>query len=343
MRNAAQALVETLRLHGVDRVFCVPGESYIAVLDSLADAPDIHVVTARHEAGAGFMALTDAKLTGRPGTCFVSRGPGATNASIAVHTAEQDADPLVLFVGQIERKDRGRGAFQEVDYRQTFGDMAKWVAEVDDPARLPEVAARAYHLACSGTPGPVVIALPEDMLFDATEAPAEPPRERPRALPAAAEAWALPVAPSFKHQDLFPNAHPFFAGHLGYGIPPMLGQALAEADLVLAVGSRLGDVTSQGFSVPHAAQPLIHVYPDAAAIGRNFPAERAVVSDAEAFVEALSARNAPRRRREGRRGRRGCTKFTPSLPFGNRFRRRTASISAMWSRRCATSSRTTPS
>ena len=327
--SAATALVGTLRLHGVDRIFCVPGESYLAVLDALIDAPDIHVVACRHEGGAGFAAIADAKLTGRAGVCFVSRGPGATNASIAVHTAAQDAVPLVLFIGQVERKDLGRDAFQEVDYAKTFSDMAKWVHQAHDPDRLPEIAARAFAIAQSGTPGPVVVALPEDMLEQpcagSPAAPGARPRgfpaeadlglaaerlaraERPvligggllksaggrRALRALSEAWALPVATSFKHQDLFPNEHPNFAGHLGYGIPPMLAEAIGEADLVLAVGTRLGDVTSQGFTLPRPGQPLIHVYPDADRIGRVFPVERGVVCDPAAFVEALAERNAP--------------------------------------------------
>lgn len=328
-RSAAQALVEAMRLHGVDRIFCVPGESYIAVLDALIDAPDIHVVACRHEGGAGFAAVADAKLTGRAGVCFVSRGPGATNAAIAVHTAAQDAAPLVLFVGQVERKDLGRDAFQEVDYAKTFSDMAKWVCQAHDPDRLPEIAARAFAIAESGTPGPVVVALPEDMLEQPCAAEAAAPGARPRAYPAdadvgliaerlaraerpvligggllktpearralkaASEAWSLPVAASFKHQDLFPNAHPNFAGHLGYGIPPTLAEALADADLVLAVGTRLGDVTSQGFTLPRPGQPLIHVYPDPAKIGRVFPVERGVVCEPAAFVAALAERNAP--------------------------------------------------
>ena len=310
-------------------MFCVPGESYIAVLDALHDSAAVQVVTCRHEGGAGLMAVADAKLTGRAGTCFVSRGPGATNAAIAVHTAQQDACPLVLFVGQVVRKDIGRRAFQEVDYRRTFADMAKWVEEVHDPDRLPEIAARAYHIAESGTPGPVVVSLPEDMLEEASDAAPAGPRPRPRGLPseqdvqavaarlaeaerpvliagggldadaaraallALAEAWRLPVATSFKRQDMFPNAHDCFAGHLGYGIPPDLGRALHEADLILAVGTRLGDVTSQGFTLPRPGQTLVHVYPDPDSIGRNFPAELVVVADAPSFDEALLQPTAP--------------------------------------------------
>ncbi|MFQ5935686.1 MAG: thiamine pyrophosphate-dependent enzyme [Acidiferrobacterales bacterium] len=326
--TAAHCLVATLRHHQVDRVFCVPGESYLAVLDALYDCPDIHLVSCRHESGAGFMAVADAKITGRAGTVFVSRGPGASNTTIAVHTAQQDAVPLVLFVGQVQRKERGQGAFQEVDYEQTFADMAKWVVEVHDPDRLPETIARAYYMAQSGTPGPVVVSLPEDMLAASTVADAVQPlplhvaapsdeqvaevakrlaaAEQPlliaggcvrrqttrQALTACVEAWDLPVAVSFKHQDVFTNDHPNFAGHLGYGIPKHVVNTLAEADLILAVGTRLTGVTNQGYRLPKAPapeQPLIHVYPDPDQIGRVFETAIALTCDAETFLRALAA------------------------------------------------------
>lgn len=328
-RSASKALVETLSLHGVNRIFCVPGESYIAVLDALYDNPSIDVVTCRHEGGAGFMALADAKLTGRAGTCFVSRGPGATNASIALHAAGYDGAPLVLFVGQIERKDFGRGAFQEVDYGKTFSDIAKWVEQVNQGDKLPEAIARAYAIAETGTPGPVVIVLPEDMLEDMTTVPAEKPRkvlpptpspsdlalivsqlrkakkpvmivggsadteEGRRGLLLASETWGLPVATSFKRQDMFPNKHPNFGGHLGYGIPSELGKALAQADLVLAVGTRLDDTTSQGFKVPKPEQTLIHIHQDPHQIGRNFRAEIGMPTDPANFLRELAKINAP--------------------------------------------------
>jgi acetolactate synthase-1/2/3 large subunit len=328
-RTAAHALVETLRLHGVDRVFCVPGESYVTVLDVFYDETDIDVVTCRHEGGAGFMAVADAKVTGRAGTCFVSRGPGAANAAIAVHAADQDTVPLVLFIGQVERKDMGRRAFQEVDYRKTFSDMAKSVEQVTDGDKLAEATARAYRLAEAGTPGPAVVVLPEDMLDDLTEAQAEGPRvaglpapseeqlsslsnllssaQRPvliagdraasdearRALLATSHAWSLPVATSFKRQDLFPNEHPNFAGHLGYGIPPELGAALRESDLIIAVGTHLDDTTSQGFSIPANGQTLAHIYPEPAQIGRNFATELGIVADAEPLLTAMAGRKAP--------------------------------------------------
>jgi acetolactate synthase I/II/III large subunit len=325
--SAAQLLVATLEAHGVDRIFCVPGESYLAVLDALYGRP-IEVVTCRHESGAGFMAVADAKLTGRPGVCFVSRGPGASNAAIAVHTAQQDAAPLVLFVGQIERRDRGRGAFQEVNYDRTFGDMAKLVLEVSDPARIAEAVAMAFHAALSGTPGPAVVVLPEDMLLEPTEAPVAAPRplaiappgaeavaqaasllaraERPllvagsrlaspagrAALKAAAERWRLPVAVSFRQQDLLDNEHPLFAGHLGYLIPKRQVDAYQQSDLILAVGTRLGDVTTQGYVLPAAPRPrqtLIHVHADPGVLGAVYAADLALAADPALFLAALAA------------------------------------------------------
>lgn len=329
-RRAADVLVESLRAHGVDRLFCVPGESYLALLDALHDAPDIHLVAARHEGGAGFMALADAKITGRAGVCAVSRGPGATNASIAVHMAEQDAVPLVLLIGQVARADRGRGAFQEIDYAKAFGDIAKGVWEVHEAESLPEVVARAFHLALSETPGPCVIALPEDMLSDAVAAEVVAPlplaqatpsvrdieaviallaeSERPlviaggratepagrAALQAAAEAHDLAVALAFKRQDGFANDHPNFAGYLGFKIPPAQVEAMAEADLILAVGARLNDTTTQGYRLPRAPkpdQPLVHVHPDPDKIGTVFQTELGLAADPVAFLEALAARS----------------------------------------------------
>jgi len=299
-RRAADLLVDCLVTHGTDRVFCVPGESYLAVLDALVDRPEIDVVVARHEGGAGFMGVADAKLTMRPGVVFVSRGPGATNASIAVHVAQQDAVPFVLFIGQIERKDFGRHAFQEVDYVQTFGDMAKHVEVVTDGNRVPEAIQRAFHLAQSGTPGPTVVVLPEDMLLDQVEAAVLPPKpvvaahagadtiagvaarlaaaERPAVLAGTlmrgddgrtalielAEAADTPVIAAFKQQDLFPNTHRLFGGHLGYMAPDDQVKLVGEADLLIALGTRLGDVTSQGYRLPMKGQELVHVFPDPA-------------------------------------------------------------------------------
>jgi acetolactate synthase-1/2/3 large subunit len=280
------------------------------------------------------MALADAKLTGRPGVAFVSRGPGASNAAIALHSAQQDADPLVLFVGQVERKDRGRGAFQEVDYERAFAGIVKLSLEIADAARLPELVRMAFAVAASGTPGPVIVALPEDMLSDEVaaaalgpgpaslarpsaedveavarriEAAARPlliagggarPAAARAALLATSEAWGLPVAVTNKHQDVFPNAHPHFAGHLGYAAPRSLMAVLERADLVLAVGTRLGDVATQGYAFPRAPlpdQPLIHVHRDPRQIGRVHVPELGVVADSGPFLAALAAR-APVRR-----------------------------------------------
>ena len=330
-RRAADLLVDCLRAHGVDRIFCVPGESYLALLDALHDAPDIHAVACRHEGGAGLMAVADAKITGRAGLCAVSRGPGATNASIAVHTAEQDAIPLVLLIGQVARRDLGRGAFQEVDYGKTFSDMAKGVWDVRDADRLPEAIACAIHVAEADTPGPTVVVLPEDMLSDPTGAEVVPPLPRPiaapsaddieavlgllatsrrplliaggrvgeargrAALPRAAEAHDLAVALAFKRQDILDNAHPNYAGYLGFKIPADQVDALAEADLILAVGTRLTDVTTQGYRLPRAPlpeQPLIHVHPDPARIGGVFRTDLGLAVDPVAFLERLAERAA---------------------------------------------------
>ncbi len=331
MRRAADLLVDCLRAHGVDRIFCVPGESYLELLDSLLDAPDIDTVVCRHEGGAGFMAIGDAKMTHRPGVVAVSRGPGATNASIAIHVSQQDAVPLIVLIGQVARHERGRGAFQEVDYFEMFGAIAKGVWEVHDPGRLPEAVARAWHAAEAGTPGPAIIALPEDMLGDSADAAVVPPHPVVRAQPAsaeidaviarleaaerplliagglltepggraalarAAEAHRLPVALTFKHQDAFDNASPLYAGHLGFKVPPVLIEALAEADLVLAVGTRLGDTPTQGYAFPLAptpAQPLVHVYPDPAVVGAVYRSEVGLACDPAAFLTALAERNA---------------------------------------------------
>lgn len=328
MTRSANLLVETLKAHGVDRIFCVPGESYLSVLDALTDEPAVDVVTTRHESGAGFMALADARLTGRPGVAFVSRGPGAMNAAIAVHSAQQDAVPFVLFVGQVERAHRHMNAFQEVDYALVFGSMAKWVVEIGDAGRLADMVATAFHAAVSGTPGPVVVVLPEDMLEDEVAASAVPvypvarsaaaaqdveavagmiaAARRPlviaggllksphgqEALRATAEAFSLPVAMSVRHADLMDNEHPLYAGHLVYGVPAELAAAVARADLVIGVGARLGDVTSQGYAFPAApkpAQPVVQVWPDAMAVGHVRSLERGISADPVLFLEQLRA------------------------------------------------------
>ncbi|OFZ97162.1 MAG: hypothetical protein A3H35_01630 [Betaproteobacteria bacterium RIFCSPLOWO2_02_FULL_62_17] len=326
--NAAQALVKTLAAHGVDRIFCVPGESYLPVLDALYDAAQIQVVNCRHEGGAGLMAVADSKLTRRAGVVCVSRGPGASNVSIAVHVAEQDAVPLLVLVGQIERKDRGRGAFQEVDYEKTFGGMCKGVWEVNKGEELSTVCAAAIARATSGIPGPVLISMPEDMLLDAASGPALPiavapvpvPRDadvaqaatllagaqRPVVIAGASlaaedvellvqvsDAYRLPVAVGWKQQHLFPNRHANYAGHLGFNIPQAHRETLQPADAVLALGSRLGDVTTQGYRFPAApepAQPLIHVHPAREVLGSVYRAQLAIQADCGAFLAQLLKR-----------------------------------------------------
>lgn len=282
MRHGGQILVDALKANAVGRVFSVPGESFLAVLDGLY-ASGIENVVCRHEGAAAMMAEAQGKLTGRPGIAFVTRGPGASNASAGVHVARQDLTPMILFVGQIARGDRDREAFQEVDYRQMFGGLAKWVAEIDQTERIPEYVARAFHLAMSGRPGPVVLALPEDMLSARAEVPDLPAfraalpdvadsavaalaealsaAERPLVVPGGtlwsqqaaedlarfAAAWGLPVAVPFRRQGHMDNAHPNYVGDLGVGMNPALGQALQQADCILALGSRLGDTLTRGY------------------------------------------------------------------------------------------------
>lgn len=330
MPTAAEALVAFLAAQGVDRAFCVPGESYIALLDALHAHPSLDLVTARSEGGAGFMAVADAKLTGRPGVVLVSRGPGACNAAIAVHTAEQDAVPLILLVGQVERRDLRRRAFQEIDYAAMFGTVAKWVGEATEPDQVPELIARAYAMATGGVPGPVVLSLPEDVLAMPCARPAPPATlarpvppapadtarlaallrgaERPillaghaldtpggrEALLGFAEAWTLPVAVSFRRQDLFPNGHALYAGDLGLRNPDAQRAAFAEADLVLALGTRLTDITTQGWTWPApgaemGGQRLVHVCAEPRFLGWQFPAELALAADARAVIAALAA------------------------------------------------------
>jgi acetolactate synthase-1/2/3 large subunit len=333
-RNGGQVVVDQLRIHGVDLVFCVPGESYLAVLDALYGARDrIRVINARHEAGAANMAEAHGKLTGRPGVAMVTRGPGACHAAIGVHTAMQDSTPLVMLVGQIARGATDREAFQEVDYRQMFGPLAKWVAQIDRAERVPEYLARAFHVASSGRPGPVVLAIPEDMLTDAvTVADAAPylaiqpsvdpadaeqlrglleAAERPIAivggsrwtdaacgqLQAFAEAWQLPVAAAFRRMDLIDNASPVYSGDLGLAPVPSLRKRVREADLVIAIGTRLGDITTQGYTTLDILEPrakLVHVYPDADELGRVFRPALGIAAGPTAFAAALAAMSAPR-------------------------------------------------
>ena len=330
-RTGGQILVDQLVAQGVERLYCVPGESYLAVLDALADAP-IAMTVCRQEAGAAIMAVTDGRLTGRPGVCFVTRGPGATNAAHGVHIAEHDSAPLVLFVGQVERAMRGRGAFQEMDYRALFGSTAKWAVEVEDAARLPEIVQRAFHVAMQGRPGPVVIALPEDVLTE-TATVADAPRaeaapiwpgqtqmaelqkmlwaarsplvifggggwsERAgKALARFAERFDLPLAASFRRASLIDNDHPNYAGELGLGINPKLKARVEAADLVLLIGGRMAEVPSQGytlFSVPEPRQALVHVHADAQEIGRVYHPRLGVIATPSAFCAALEGLQPP--------------------------------------------------
>ncbi len=327
-RSGGQLVVDALVANGVDTVFCVPGESFLAVLDALYDVPAVRVVTCRHEASAAVMADADGKLTGRPGICFVTRGPGATHASTGVHTARQDSTPLILFVGQVARGMRGREAFQEIDYRAMFGGIAKWVTEIDDARRIPELLGRAFRVALSGRPGPVVIALPEDMLREraaaaalgpATAAGAHPgaddmarlerllgEAERPLAIlggsgwDAAASAALqrtaaraqLPVACSFRRQALFDNRHPCYAGDVGLGIDPPLAERIRSADLILALGGRLGEVPSGGYTLIEAPRPrqrLVHVHADPDELGRVFEPDLAINARPAHFAAAFAS------------------------------------------------------
>ena len=336
-RLAGHALVEALIAQGIDTVFGVPGESYLAVLDGFHEHRErIRFIACRHEGGASFMAEAQGKLSGRPGICFVTRGPGATNASIGVHTAFQDSTPMILFVGQVAGDQRDREAFQEIDYRQMFGPgtlgLAKWAAEVTSADRLPEYVARAFRVAMQGRPGPVVLALPEDMLSAPTAAPVlprvEPARtwpapehvvalramllaaQRPfvivggsgwtadscRALQRFAENWQLPVGCAFRFQDLFDNEHALYAGDVGIGINPKLAQRIREADLVIAVGARLGEMTTGGYTLlqaPRPTQKLVHVHAGAEELGRVYAADLPMQSSMSCAAQALETLVAP--------------------------------------------------
>jgi acetolactate synthase-1/2/3 large subunit len=336
-RLAGHALVEALVAQGVDTCFGVPGESYLAVLDGFHEHRErIRFIACRQEGGAAFMAEAQGKLSGRPGVCFVTRGPGATNASIGVHTAFQDSTPMVLFIGQVASDQRDREAFQELDYRQMFGPgtlgLAKWAAQVDSAERLPEYVARAFHTAMQGRPGPVVLALPEDMLTTPITAPVLPRVEPARAWPAPgglrelrarlvaaqrpiviaggpgwdaeaanalqrfAENWQLPVACGWRFQDSFDNRHPLYAGDVGIGINPKLAARIREADLVIALGIRLGEMTTGGYTLlqaPRPTQTLVHIHPGAEELGRVYAADLMLQAAVPAAAKSLEALTAP--------------------------------------------------
>ncbi len=333
-RTGGRILVDQLVAQGCDRIFTVPGESFLAVLDALHDTPAIELVTCRQEGGVGFMACADGAMTGRPGIAFVTRGPGATNASIGVHVAMQDSQPMILFIGDVDRGTRDREAFQEIDFQAMFTPVAKWAARIDDARRIPEYVARAYATAMSGRPGPVVLALPEDMLLDLVDAVDRPrvervaqgadadsmdlladllaTAERPVAIVGGAgwdvaasgafATWAdrngIPVAAAFRRQDAIPNDCPVWAGNLGYGPNPKLVERVKAADLLLVVGPRLGEATTDGYALvtpDHAGQRLIHVHPDPDELQRTYRADVAVCAGMAEFAEALLAVDLPPR------------------------------------------------
>ena len=329
--------MQALRIHGARRVFMIPGESFLPCIDALHDHEDaIHTIVCRQEGGAAFMAEAYGKLTGEPGICFVTRGPGATNASIGVHTAFQDSTPMILLIGQVGGDFVEREAFQEIDYRRMFGQMAKWVAQIDSAERIPEYMARAFAVATSGRPGPVVLALPEDTLWDEVVV-ADLPRyqrvhqhpgaldiarmrealeaaERPfllvggsgwtaqalAQLRAFAERFDLPAGVAWRRLECFDQRHPNFAGHVGWGMTAELRARLRDADLLLAVCTRMGEATTEGYSAiesPRPKQRLIHVYPDANELGRVFQPAQAITADPVGFAAAvaeLQPRTAPK-------------------------------------------------
>lgn len=326
-RTGGQILVDALKVHGAEIAYGVPGESYLAVLDALHDAQSaIRFVVCRQESGASNMAEAYGKLTGKPGICFVTRGPGATNASIGVHTAYQDSTPMIMFVGQVGRDMTEREAFQEVDYRRMFGEMTKWVAQIDDPKRIPELVSHAYHTATAGRPGPVVLALPEDMLTELADvADAEPHKpvqahpgeddmkalremlqasKRPFVIVGGAgwsarasadirhfaETNELAVGTAWRRQDAFDNTHRLYAGDVGIGINPLLGKRIKDADLLLIVGPRMGEMTTGGYAlleIPRPRQKIVHVHAGAEELGRVYQVDLPIVSGMANFAAAL--------------------------------------------------------
>ncbi|WP_438729608.1 thiamine pyrophosphate-binding protein [Parasphingorhabdus sp. DH2-15] len=327
-RTGGEILADQLIIQGCDRLFTVPGESFLAVLDALHDRTDaIETVICRQEGGVSFMACADGAMTGQPGIAFVTRGPGATNASIGVHVAHQDSQPMILFIGDVARSDRDREGFQEVDFMQMFGPLAKWVARIDDAQRIPEYIARAYATAISGRPGPVVLVLPEDMLRDRLATPDRPKVTRPaqpvctdamqqmmamlraaqnpiaiiggadwtqeagKHLQSFAETMGLPIACAFRRQDAFPNDSAVYAGNLGYGPNPQLIERVKHADLILAIGARLGEATTDGYTVispDHPGQKLIHIHPDPNELNSVYRTDLAIAADMPEFCKTAA-------------------------------------------------------
>ena len=332
MRHGGQLLIDQLALEGCDTAFCVPGESYLAALDGLYGSNDIKTIICRQEGGAAMMAAAHGEKTGKPGIAFVTRGPGATNASIGVHIARQDSLPMILFVGQVGCAMQDREAFQEVNFEAMFSPLAKWAAEIRQTDRIPEYVARAWHTAQSGRPGPVVLALPEDMLSATTKAQTIAPtplgqahpddtaiRAIGDALAAAkrplmivggpgwnetiqnevatfAERLHLPVLAAFRYQDYFDNRHPNYAGHMGIGIDPSLAKRIREADLLLVMGPRLGEMTTSGYTLvkpPNPAQKIVHIHPDADELGSVYRTDVPVHATLAAFAARLADIDAP--------------------------------------------------
>jgi acetolactate synthase-1/2/3 large subunit len=330
-RTGGEVLVDQLIAHGTRQVFCVPGESYLAALDAFYDR-DIAVTVCRQEGGAAIMAEAVGKVTGRPGICFTTRGPGATNASAGIHIARQDSSPLIMFVGQVAREMREREAFQEIDFRAVFGSLTKWTTEIDDAARIPEIVSRAFYTATNGRPGPVVVALPEDMLTDRVVVPDAPPFEPVETWPGLndmaqlqkllwaarqpimivggsrwseaacaaamrfAERFALPVTTTFRRTHLFDALHPCFAGDLGIGPNPKLLARVKAADVVVVVGGRLGEMPSQSytlFDIPGPRPTFVHVHPSAEELGRVYRPHLAINAAPTAFAAALEGLQPP--------------------------------------------------
>lgn len=328
LNTSSHALLGVFARNGIDRVFLVPGESYLGVLDALHDFPGIDAVTCRHEGGASFMACADGRLTGRPGVVMVSRGPGAANAAIGVHAAQQDGVPLILLIGQVPRRDLRKEAFQEIDYQKMFGSIAKWVHEVAAPEDVACAAFKALRVATSGTPGPVVLVVPEDVQQarvpqpDWVAQPASPAQPAPAtlqrlqalldaahkpliiaggafnapggrdALRQLAERHGIPVAVSFRQHDIFPNTHPLYAGDLDLATQPAQVAAFDSSDLILALGTRLGDITTQGYTFPgypRPSQTLVHCHVDAHIVNQHFAADVGIVADPVATAQALAA------------------------------------------------------
>ena len=325
-RTGGQILVDQLKIQGCDRIFTVPGESFLAVLDALHDTPEIDVTVCRQEGGVAYMADADGKMTGRPGIAFVTRGPGATNASGGVHVAFQDSTPMILFIGDVARADRDREGFQEVDFPAFFGPIAKWAARIEDARRIPEYVARAYRVATAGRPGPVVLALPEDMLRDEVAVPDRPPvppvaeapdpgaiqalfellkeATNPVAIVGGAD-WSpraghhfanfafrhgIPTIAAFRRQDAVDNSCAVYAGQLGYGPNPKLQQRVRDSDLILAAGARLGEATTDGYTLitpDHPGQTLVHVHPDPNELGRVYHADLPICADMGEFAEMI--------------------------------------------------------